>query len=143
VPRTVDNLWVPVAVSASHLGFGTLRMEPCWMVLGEAAGAAAVLALRLGVAARNVPIGQLQRDLVRHRGVLIHYRDADRDHPAFSALQLLGVRGAIPGWEARLDQPATADEVARWAAIAGVAPPSGGLSRGAALQAIATAMNAG
>lgn len=143
VPRTLDNLWVPVAVSASHLGFGTLRMEPCWMVLGEAAGAAAVLAIRLGVAARNVPIGRLQRDLVQHRGVLIHYRDADRDHPAFPALQLLGVRGAIPGWEAGLDQPATADEVARWAALAGVAPPSGSLTRGAALQAIAAAMNAG
>lgn len=142
VPRALDNLWVPVAVSASHLGFGTLRMEPCWMVLGEAAGAAAVLALRLGVAARNVPIGQLQRDLVQHRGVLIHYRDTDRDHPAFPALQLLGVRGAIPGWVAGLDQPATADEVARWSALAGVVPPSGQLTRGAALQAIAAAMNA-
>lgn len=137
LPRTVDNLWVPVAVSASHLGFGTLRMEPCWMVLGEAAGAAAALALRLGVAARNVPVDQLQCDLVRHRGVLIHYRDADRDHPAFPALQLLGVRGAIPGWEARLDQPADAEEVARWAALAGVAPPSGALTRGGAMQAIA------
>ncbi len=140
VPRTVDNLWVPVAVSASHLGFGTLRMEPCWMVLGEAAGAAAVLALRLGVAARNVPIEQLQRDLVHHRGVLIHYRDADRDHPAFPALQLLGVRGCIPGWEARLDEPAAGEDVQRWAALAGVKPPTGSLSRGEAIQAIAAGL---
>ena len=31
VPQKVDGLLVPVAVSATHLGFGTLRMEPCWM----------------------------------------------------------------------------------------------------------------
>jgi hypothetical protein len=118
VPRTIDNLWVPVAVSASHLGFGTLRMEPCWMVLGEAAGAAAVLALELGVAARTVPLATLQRELVAHRGVLIHYRDVDRDHPAFAGLQLLGVRGAIPEWTADLDRVLTPAEAARWNSLA-------------------------
>lgn len=120
VPRTLDNLWAPVPVSASHLGFGTLRMEPCWMVLGEAAGAAAAIALRHGLAARTVPIDRLQRDLIAHRAVLIHYDDADRDHPAFPGLQFVGVRGGIPGWEARLDRPAAAADAARWSALAGL-----------------------
>jgi hypothetical protein len=123
VPRTVDNLWVPVAVSASHLGFGTLRMEPCWMVLGEAAGSAAVQAIRLGLAARSVPIAAVQRDLLQHRAVLIHYRDVDRDHPAFPALQFVGIRGGIIGWEAHLEQPASAADAARWSTLVGLHAP--------------------
>lgn len=134
VPRTVDNLWVPVAVSASHLGFGTLRMEPCWMVLGEAAGAAAHLALELGVAARSVPLAELQRDIVAHRGVLIHFKDVDRDHPAQQGLQLLGVRGALPAWEARLDQVLNAGEAQRWNMLAGRPFAEAGMTRGAALE---------
>ena len=133
VPRTVDNLWVPVAVSASHLGFGTLRMEPCWMVLGEAAGAAAVLADELGVAARAVPLNELQRELIAHRAVLIHYRDVERDHPAFAGLQLLGVRGGIPAWEAALDRPLNGDEAARWNRLVGQVFAAAGETRASAL----------
>jgi hypothetical protein len=141
VPRTVDNLWAPVPVSASHLGFGTLRMEPCWMVMGEAAGAAAAIALRSGLAARTVPIDRLQRDLIANRAVLIHYTDADRDHPAFPGLQFVGIRGGIPGWEAHLDQPATAEDAARWSALAGLATAVDAQgSRGQVLQRIWAAL---
>ncbi len=38
----VDNLIVPVALSASHVAFSAIRMEPTWMATGEAAGVAAV-----------------------------------------------------------------------------------------------------
>jgi len=120
VPKTIDNLWVPVAVSASHLGFGTLRMEPCWMVLGEAAGAAAALALSLRLPARSVPMDQLQRDLVSRGAMLLYYRDVARNDPAFPALQYLGVRGAIPEWDANLDAPASKQDIELWARITGL-----------------------
>jgi hypothetical protein len=48
MPRRQDceNLYVPVCLSASHVAFGSLRMEPTLMMLGEAAGAAAAEAAR-------------------------------------------------------------------------------------------------
>lgn len=46
--RTVGNLLVPGAPSASHIGFQAFRVEPTYMVLGEAAGTAAALLLRGG-----------------------------------------------------------------------------------------------
>jgi len=121
VPKTVENLWVPVAVSASHLGFGTLRMEPCWMALGEAAGVAASLAIALDLPARSVPITRLQHDLVAGGAMLVFFRDVSPADPVFAALQFLGVRGAIPDWEARLDDPVTTDEYEHWSRIAVIA----------------------
>ncbi len=128
VPRTVDNLWIPVPVSASHLGFGTLRMEPCWMALGEAAGEAVALALKLGLPARSVPTDRLQHELVSRGAMLVYYKDVTPDDPAFAALQYLGVRGAIPGWEAKLDEPLAEGEVERWAAVAAL--PAAKISSG-------------
>jgi hypothetical protein len=45
VPKKVDNLLLPVPVSGSHIGFSTLRMEPCWMAIGQAAGISASIAI--------------------------------------------------------------------------------------------------
>ena len=55
VPRRVDGLLVPVACSCSHVAYNAIRMEPVFMVLGEAAGIAAHLAIRDSVAVRRVP----------------------------------------------------------------------------------------
>jgi hypothetical protein len=47
LPPATDatNVLVPVAVSASHVAFQTIRLEPTWCILGQAAGVAAALAL--------------------------------------------------------------------------------------------------
>src|SRR6185437_7891650 len=60
-PRREDatNLLVPICLSASHVAFGSVRMEPTLMVLGHAAGHAAALAARGGVAVQDVAIGAL------------------------------------------------------------------------------------
>jgi len=143
VPKTLDNLWVPVAVSASHLGLGTLRMEPCWMALGEAAGVAAALCISLNLAARSVPIDALQKHLVLHGAMLIYYRDVSRDDPAYLALQLLGVRGAIPEWEARLDEPFTEEDLKRWTGLTGLSMPdlAEGATRREALAALSECLD--
>ncbi|KAF1984883.1 hypothetical protein K402DRAFT_455479 [Aulographum hederae CBS 113979] len=68
--RTVTNLLAPVPVSASAMGFSTLRMEAAWVGMGEAAGLAAALALEKGVRAADVDVGVLQRELMGRGGVL-------------------------------------------------------------------------
>ncbi|MGC3972236.1 MAG: FAD-dependent oxidoreductase [Pirellulales bacterium] len=44
LPKTIDNLVVPVALSATHVAFSVLRMEPVWMTTGQLAGLAAAVA---------------------------------------------------------------------------------------------------
>lgn len=120
VPKTLDNLWVPVAVSASHMGFGTLRMEPCWMALGEAAGAAASLAASAHVPARLVPVDRLQQDLVAGGAMVVFFRDVPPADPDFAAVQWLAVRGGFQGWEASLDAEISAADWNRWNLLTGV-----------------------
>jgi hypothetical protein len=58
-----DDLLVPVALSASHVAYASVRMEPTWMLLGHAAGLAAAQAARRGVAVQDVDVAELQRQL--------------------------------------------------------------------------------
>lgn len=100
VPRQVDGLLVPVACSCSHVAYNALRMEPVFIVLGEACGAAAHLALKHKTTLRKVPTGELTALLAERRGVLTFYEDLPFTDPDFPALQWLGARGLNPGYRA-------------------------------------------
>jgi hypothetical protein len=73
-----DNLIVPVCLSASHVAFSSVRMEPQYMILGHAAGVAAALAVRGEVAVQRVDIPALQRKLVSQGQVLEKDKAVDR-----------------------------------------------------------------
>lgn len=64
------NLLVPVACSTSHIAFGSLRMEPVFMVLGQSAATAAGLAIDLGKAVQEVPYDKLRAQLDKDGQVL-------------------------------------------------------------------------
>jgi hypothetical protein len=64
------NLLVAVCVSASHVAFGSVRMEPTLMLLGHAAGLAAAQAARRGVDVQDVDVRELQDSLRREGQVL-------------------------------------------------------------------------
>lgn len=66
-----SNLVVPVAVSASHIGFASLRFEPTWMVLGHAAGTAAALCIQNNVTPHQLSVENLQQVLI-DQGQIIH-----------------------------------------------------------------------
>jgi hypothetical protein len=65
-----SNLLVPVCVSSSHIAYGSIRMEPVFMILGQSAATAAVLAMDSGVAVQEVPYEKLRARLVADGQVL-------------------------------------------------------------------------
>lgn len=72
IPKSDEctNLIVPVCVSSSHIAFGSIRMEPVFMVLGQSAGAAAVLAIDNDHVVQHVDYGVLKKQLLEAGQVL-------------------------------------------------------------------------
>ncbi|RRN77717.1 FAD-dependent oxidoreductase, partial [Pseudoxanthomonas sp. SGD-10] len=58
------NLLVPVCLSASHIAFGSIRMEAVFMVMAQSAATAAVMAIDGGTSVQNINVAQLQKRLV-------------------------------------------------------------------------------
>lgn len=73
VPKEAEcgNLLVPVCLGATHVAWTSIRMEPVFMMTGEAAGLAAKLALDKRVAVQKVPVGELQAAMTKG-GCIIH-----------------------------------------------------------------------
>src|SRR5262245_22544939 len=65
-----DNLLVPVCVSSSHIAFGSIRMEPVFMILGQSAATAAALALEADLTVQDVPYATLRQRLLKDGQVL-------------------------------------------------------------------------
>lgn len=66
----VANLLVPVCLSASHSAYGSIRMEPVYMMLGQSAATAACLAVDSGVAVQDVEYPMLRKRLLADAQIL-------------------------------------------------------------------------
>jgi hypothetical protein len=102
VPQKTTNLLVPVACSASHFGFGALRLEPIWTSLGQAAGWAASLAVRESTSVQKVPVQKvdvtkLQAHLHADRSATMYVSDVAPDALDFAAVQWFAQRGGLHG----------------------------------------------
>ncbi len=64
------NLLVPVCVSSSHIAYGSIRMEPVFMILGQSAAVAAILAIDKDRAIQDVPYDALKEKLLERKQVL-------------------------------------------------------------------------
>lgn len=71
-PRTGEcaNLLVPVALSCTHVGFSSIRVEPTWMILGQSAGVAAALCSKRGGSVQGLPYTALRERLLAQGQVL-------------------------------------------------------------------------
>lgn len=126
LPKEIDNLLVPVAVSATHIGFSTLRMEPCWMALGQAAGTAASLSIETNVIPRKLPISALQQKLLKQDATLIYFQDSTPDDPYHTPLQYFALRGLFGDskWKAELSTIISDDTAKHWIQMSGCQEPS-------------------
>lgn len=72
VPRRGEcvNLLVPVCLSATHMAFGSIRMEPVFMVLGQSAATAAAQAIDANVAVQDIDYEKLRKQLLADKQVL-------------------------------------------------------------------------
>lgn len=65
-----DNLLVPVCVSSTHIAFGSIRMEPVFMILAQSSATAAVMAIDAGSAVQDVPYKDLRERLLKDGQIL-------------------------------------------------------------------------
>jgi hypothetical protein len=65
-----ENLLVPVCVSSSHIAFGSIRMEPVFMILGQSAATAAVMAIDDSTPVQDVPYAKLRTRLLADGQIL-------------------------------------------------------------------------
>ena len=67
VPKKAEctNLLVPVCLSASHVAYGSIRMEPVFMILGQSAATAAALAIDAGVTVQDISYKKLKSRLLK------------------------------------------------------------------------------
>ncbi|HBC88656.1 MAG TPA: pyridine nucleotide-disulfide oxidoreductase [Lentisphaeria bacterium] len=103
LPKNCDNLLVPVCISASHVGFGAIRLEPVWMQLGEAAGFAAAISIDSGTHPAAIEIPRLKRRLVEKGFCISFFNDIDSaSSEAWAApIQYLGTLGFFDSYDAR------------------------------------------
>jgi hypothetical protein len=65
-----ENLLVPVCVSSSHIAFGSIRMEPVFMILAQSAATAAMMSLEGNIAVQDLPYPKLRDRLLKDGQVL-------------------------------------------------------------------------
>jgi hypothetical protein len=65
-----SNLLVPVALSCTHVGISSIRVEPTWMILGQSAGIASAMSAKQNVTVQKLPYPALRERLLAQKQVL-------------------------------------------------------------------------
>ncbi len=116
LPQGVDNLLVPVCLSATHIAWGAIRLEPVWMQTGEAAGWAAGLSKRHQTTPGKLNSEVLLRTLVQKRHLVSFFNElkVDAADPRIPAAQYFGAKGFFANYDARLDDPLSETLASLW-----------------------------
>jgi hypothetical protein len=80
-PEQCVNLIVPVALSCTHVGMSSLRIEGTWMAIGHASGVAAALAAKANVTVQAVPYETLRDRLIAQGQVLDLPAETKKERP--------------------------------------------------------------
>ena len=144
IPQGVEGLIVAEkSISVSNIANGTTRLQPVVMQIGQAAGALAAEAAVQGILPSEVPVRQVQRDLLDAGCYIQPFIDAKPGSPLFPALQRIGSTGILRGegkqiqWtnvtDLHADELVSRDELRYLFDFYGITYPD--LSGGPALQA--------
>lgn len=88
------NLLVPVALSSSHIAFGSIRMEPVFMILGQSAATAATLAMEASTSVQEVDYARLQERLTEDKQIL-EYKGPLKSVRAARGIELEKLSGVV------------------------------------------------
>jgi hypothetical protein len=121
LPKGVDNLLVPVCLSASHVAWGTVRLEPVFMQTGESAGVAAALAVKRDTAPAQLDPDRLVRRLCEIGSNVTFFNDADVSsrEPWVAAAEYFGTKGFFHDYDVHPNEALKAATGKAW--VAGVA----------------------
>jgi hypothetical protein len=124
LPRAIDNLLVVTTVSATHVGWGTIRQTPTQMHIAESAAWAIVLAAHQGLAPARIDPEKLQRHLVTHGIMITFFNDIDMSgrEPWLPAVQFYGARGFFDRYDAAPLAPCDPALLQRWGGQRGPGP---------------------
>ncbi len=126
VPQAkVGNLLAPVPVSGTHVGFSTLRMEPCWMAMGQAAGIASALAIKSNTEVGSVNTTELQEELLNQNAVLVYIEDLPYSDPDHKAFQKAALAGLFTQFKVNPDARVPDETLKSWKRLTGKKPPKG------------------
>lgn len=84
-------------ISVSNVANGTTRLQPVVLLTGQAAGILAAWAAKKSIEARDVPVRDVQDELLKRGAMLMPYLDVPPSHPAFLSCQRIGATGLIRG----------------------------------------------
>ncbi|MDE0298397.1 MAG: FAD-dependent oxidoreductase [Candidatus Poribacteria bacterium] len=121
LPKDIDNLLIPGCVSSTHVAWGTVRLEPTWMNIGESAAHAIVMAKQQNVPPAAIDVNRLQMELADSRISLSFFNDIDIAGPEawIPAIQYLGTKGFFPSYDANPEDDLDAATARTWAKGAG------------------------
>ena len=98
VPEDIEGLLVAEkSISVSHMVNGCSRLQPCVILIGQAAGTAAAICSKEQIQAWELNIRDLQQQLLNEGCWLMPFLDTTPEDPYFQSIQKMGVTGVIKG----------------------------------------------
>lgn len=98
IPKTIDDFIVAEkSISVTNIVNGSTRLQPCVLLIGQAAGTLAALSVLQKRSPRDVPVRQVQYALLENGVYLMPYYDVKPTHPHFQAIQRMGATGLLRG----------------------------------------------
>jgi len=98
IPQEVDGLIAAEkSISVSNLINGATRLQPCVMLIGQAAGTLAALSVKQHTSAKAVPVRDVQHHLLQHGVMLMPYIDVTPGFRFFTSIQKIGATGILRG----------------------------------------------